>query len=96
MIYRSKYDSIEAFKVAGVNTTLDNAPDWVKEEWEEERLYIGEYGKEDKKGLFYSRGGKTAYRRYYLGDGSYLVKWSDGLITAVEKSVFEKIFEPGE
>lgn len=96
MKYAVKLNEVEAFQSNGVEQKADDLPNWAKVEWEAERLYIGEYGKEGKKGLFYSRGGKTAYKRYYVGAGSYLVKWPDGTITSVEKSVFERVFQTKE
>lgn len=96
MKYKNKYNEIEACKCDGVNQPINELPDWAFEEWEEGRLFIAEYGKDGKKGLFYSRAGKDAYRRYYIGAGSYLVKWPDGVITSVDKSVFERIFEKAE
>lgn len=93
MKYVVKIDEVEAFRYSGDEGCLENLPEWAQEEWDEERLYIAEYGKEGKKGLFYSKGGKKTYKRWYVGAGSYLVKWPDGVITSVEKSLFEKVFQ---
>lgn len=93
-IYVNKVSKVEAFQYNGVESSLESVTGWVKEEWDAERLYVTEYGKEGKRGLFYSIGGRKAYKRYYIGAGHYLVKWPGGVITSVEKSVFERIFEP--
>lgn len=95
MKYVNKVNEVSAFQYDG-EESLTNSPKWVVEELREGRLYVAEYGKEGKVGLFYSKGGKTAYRRYYIRTGSYLVKWPDGTITSVDKSVFERMFEPKE
>lgn len=97
MKYVNKVNEVSAFQYDGVNSlAAAYAPEWITKELDEERLYIAEYGKEGKIGLFYSKGGKAAYKRYYVRFGSYLVKWPDGTITSVDKSVFERMFEPKE
>lgn len=96
MKYKVKFKQVEAFQYQGSIRDDEGEvciPDWAAEEYKAGRLFRAEYGDAGKKGLFYSKNGSKAYRRYFVSVGSYVVKWSDGNITVVAKSVFERIFE---
>lgn len=97
-MYKVKFKQVEAFQYQGSIRDDEGEiciPDWAVAEYDAGRLFRDTYG-DGKKGLFYSKNGSKAYRRYFVSVGSYVVKWPDGNITVVAKSVFERIFEKAE